>query len=138
MAGAAELALALVAAAHLGFQATVTALVYPALARTGVERWADVHDRHSRRITPLVGLLYPALVVAGAGVALAGPSTAGWVALAGVAVSVLATAAVAAPTHARLGRLGPRPDLLRRLLVADRVRLIGAVVAAAGGAGLLV
>lgn len=138
MAGTPEVALALVAAAHLGFQATVTALVYPALARTGVERWADVHDRHSRRITPLVGLLYPALVVAGVGVALAGPSTAGWVALAGVAVSVVATAAVAAPTHARLGRRGPQQDLLRRLLVADRVRLLGAVVAAAGGVAPLV
>lgn len=126
-----ELALALVAAAHLGFQATVTTLVYPALARTGVERWDDAHGRHSRHITPLVGLLYPALVLSGAAVLLAGPSPAGWVALAGVTLSVAATAAVAAPTHGRLGREGPRPSLLRRLVAADRVRLAGAVLAAA-------
>src|SRR3712207_7268377 len=39
-------------AAHLGFQATVTAVVYPALARTPAPQWAAAHRAHSRAITP--------------------------------------------------------------------------------------
>ena len=43
----------------------------------------------------------------------------------------LTTALVAAPTHGRLGR-GRTDALVRRLLVADRVRLLGAIVCLAG------
>ncbi len=135
---------ALVALAHLGFQATVTVLVYPALARLAAPgpqgsetqaseaQWSEAHRRHSRAIAPLVAVLYPALVASGAWLALTGPAGAGWVALLGAAVAIGATAAVAAPTHGRLGREGPTPALVRRLLRADRVRLAGAALGAAG------
>lgn len=133
-----EVVLALVTTAHLGFQATVTVLVYPALARmAGEPQWGRAHEQHSRRIPLLVAVLYPALVLSGAWLVVDGPGAAGWVALLGVAVAIGATAVSAAPTHGRLGREGPTPALVRRLLLADRVRLAGAVVAAAG-AGLVV
>ncbi|HET8765795.1 MAG TPA: FMN-binding negative transcriptional regulator, partial [Pedococcus sp.] len=51
---------------HAGFQLTVTTLVYPALARVDASRWAEAHDRHSRAITPLVGVVYLLLLAAGA------------------------------------------------------------------------
>ena len=52
-----------------------------------------------------------------------------WVAVAGGALAVLTTAAVAAPTHGRLATASAerRPALLRRLDRADRVRTLGAV-----------
>ena len=50
---------------HAGFQATVTLLVYPALAEVPPERWHDAHQRHSRRIVPLVGLVYVSLALRG-------------------------------------------------------------------------
>jgi hypothetical protein len=121
------------AALHAGFQAVVTAVVYPALADAGrawPATWAAVHTAHSRRVGVLVAPVYlgvlatwawvfavvplgPALVVSGVGSAVAG----------------LTTAVVAAPTHARLGREGPTAVLLARLLVADRVRCAGALLA---------
>jgi len=127
-------ALALAAALHAGFQLTVTVLVYPALARVPAQDWAPAHARHSRAITPLVGLCYGALAVTAGWALLDAPrSPALVVALACVAGSVLTTATSAAPTHGRLGRSGPTSALLRRLLVADRVRAafaVGAAVAA--------
>lgn len=127
---------ALVAFAHVGFQATVTVLVYPALARLAAPgpQWCEAHTRHSRSVMPLVALLYPALVASGVWLALTGPAPAGWVALLGAAVAIGATTVAAAPTHGRLGREGPTPALVRRLLRADRVRLAGAVLGAAGAA----
>ncbi|NIZ93302.1 hypothetical protein [Kineococcus rubinsiae] len=126
------------AALHAGFQAVVTFVVYPALAdagRASPSTWAVVHAAHSRRVGAVVAPVYlvvlgtwawvfaslpltPALVVSGVGSAVAG----------------LTTAAVAAPTHTRLGRDGPAPALLTRLLVADRVRCAGAVLALAAAA----
>ncbi|MEP7737839.1 hypothetical protein ABKW28_09330 [Nocardioides sp. 31GB23] len=139
-ASAPEVVLALVASAHLGFQATVTVLVYPALAGLAgladEPTWARAHTSHSRRITPLVAVLYPALVLSGAWLVVDGPGAAGWTALVGVTVAIGATAVSAAPTHGRLGREGPAPALVRRLLLADRVRLAGAVVAALGAAAV--
>jgi hypothetical protein len=41
---------------------------------------------------------------------------------------------VAAPTHARLGRVGPEPALLARLLLADRGRLVATLLALAAAA----
>ena len=51
------------------------------------------------------------------------------VAVAGNAVALGAPALVAGPTHSRLGRDGKRPELVRRLLLADRVRTFAAVTA---------
>lgn len=107
---------------HAGFQATVTLLVYPALAEVPPERWHDAHDRHSRRIVPLVGVVYVALLVTGVG-ALASDrsSVLLWLAALASAAAVLVTATAAAPLHGRLGS-GRDPALVARLLVVDRLR----------------
>lgn len=122
-------ALAVVAAVHAGFQVTVSAVVYPVLAdRTGPD-FAAAHTDHSRRIVRLVGPLYLAVLAVGAWVVVAAPlGPAVLVALGAQAVVLLTTAAVAAPAHGALGRDGPTPPLLRRLLTADRVRAGAAVV----------
>ncbi|MBP2417096.1 hypothetical protein ACFFOM_14220 [Microlunatus capsulatus] len=115
-------------ALHAGFQLTVSVLVYPVLAATPAETWAPVHARHSRRIVPLVGVVYLALVVAGVGALLTSPGPAGLAAVAAAALGPALTAAVAAPLHGRLGA-GRDPALLRRLLAADRLRSAAAVLA---------
>ncbi|PUA81799.1 hypothetical protein [Nocardioides currus] len=123
---------ALASALHAGFQLTVTVLVYPALANRSAAQWGVAHDRHSQSITPLVGVVYLALVVTGGLLVVAGPDLAGWLALGGTAGALVLTATVAAPIH---GRLGERDDrLVSRLLVADRARCACAV----GGAALAV
>ena len=83
----------------------------------------------------MVVLAYGALVVAG-GWALVLTWVDPWVlaSVGGGVVSLLATALVAAPTHSRLAA-GKDAVLVRRLLVADRVRAAGAVVCLAGAAG---
>ena len=55
-------AFALAAALHAGFQVTVTVLVYPALAGRSAAEWSAAHTRHSRAITPVVAVVYGALV----------------------------------------------------------------------------
>lgn len=118
-------------ALHAGFQLTVTALVYPALLADARD-WAARHAAHSRRITPLVGITYVALLAVGVPALL---TDLGWgvgLAALGSAVTLATTAFVAAPLHGRLGR-GWDPVLARRLLVADRVRAVGAAVALVGG-----
>jgi|GEM_PF-917156 len=138
---ASEAALTAVVAAsalHLGFQLTVTVLAYPALARVEDAAWADAHRAHSRAIVPLVVLTYGALVLALGWALLVArlspPSPWLVAALAGASVSMLTTAVAAAPTHARLGR-GRDAVLVRRLLVLDRVRTIGAVLCLVGAVG---
>lgn len=133
--------LLLVAAAHLGFQLTVDLVVYPALADVSEGAWATAHDRHSRRIVPLVAALYPPLVLLLGWAVVVEPRSAGaWLAVAGGLLSVGTTAAVAAPTHGRLSSVGAadRPALMRRLDRADRVRSVGAVVCVVGALVLAV
>jgi hypothetical protein len=132
--------LLLVAGAHLGFQLTVDLVVYPALGEVGPDAWSAAHDGHSRRIVPLVALLYPALVLLLAWTVVAEPGEAGtWLAVTGGLLAVVTTAAVAAPAHGRLSRVAAaeRPGLLRRLDRADRVRTIGAAVCVAGALALM-
>lgn len=123
--------MALVAATwlHLGFQAVVTLLVYPGFAAVAPAAWPEVHRTHTRRIGPVVAVVYGALLAAGGWVVLTGTDPAGWVAVLAAGASMAVTATVAGPAHQRLS-----PDrsaaLLRRLLVADRVRLGAALVAA--------
>lgn len=115
---------------HLGFQLAVTVAVYPTLAAVPPERWPGAHAAHSRRITPVVVLVYAVVVVGAGTVLVAGPRTT--LALTAVGANGLAlvvTALVAAPAHARLGR-GKDDRAVRRLLLADRVRTLAAVVAA--------
>lgn len=127
-----ETALVAAGGLHLGFQAVVTLVVYPALVATHADDWAEVHAAHSRRISLVVGPFYLAVAAACLWALVAGPRTP-WtfVACAGHALAAVATAVSAAPTHGRLGRSGPEPAELDRLLRADRVRLVGTVVALA-------
>ncbi len=127
--------LLLVAGAHLGFQLTVDLVVYPALAEVGRDGWADAHAAHSRRITPVVALVYVPLVLVLGWTVAAEPDAGGtWVAVAGGLLAVLTTAAVAAPLHGRLSTADAdaRSALLNRLARADRVRTVGAVICAVG------
>lgn len=121
-------ALAVVAAAHAGFQVTVTALAYPALAAVPADRFPEAHDAHSRRIAPLVGVVYLAVLLVGGWVLFAAP-LGPWVliALAAQAVVLLTTAGLAAPVHGALSRRPADPRLVRRLLVVDRVRALAGV-----------
>ena len=128
-----EVALLAAAAAHAGFQLTVTALVYPALARVPPGRWAAAHAAHSRAITPLVVLVYGVLAVTGGWALLSGPDPWTWAALAALAVAGLTTAFAAAPAHGRLAA-GHDPALIRRLLRADRIRAVAAVLAVTAAA----
>lgn len=125
-------ALAVVTAVHVGFQLTVTSLVYPALAAPDADGFAAAHDHHSRRIVPLVGVVYLALVLVGGWVLVAGP-VGPWVVLALVAEAVvlLTTAALAAPLHGALGRRRPDPSVLRDLRRVDRFRALVSVVGCA-------
>ena len=126
---------ALLAAAtlHLGFQLTVTCLVYPALARTDETRWSAAHDAHSRAIVPLVVLTYASLITTLAWAWVTSGSSVGLLlATAGTALTFATTAFVAAPTHARLGREGKSDNAIRHLLRSDRVRAAGAVLSAVG------
>ncbi|WP_157622406.1 hypothetical protein [Nostocoides sp. Soil756] len=122
-------ALTVVAAAHAGFQLTVTVLTYPALAAVPADRFAAAHDAHSRRIVPLVGLVYLGVLLVGGWVLVAAPlGPATLTALAAQAAVLVVTAALAAPLHGALGRRGAEPALLRRLLGVDRARAALAVV----------
>lgn len=125
------LALIVTTALHLGFQLVVTVLVYPALADVPGPSWREHHDRHSRRITPLVVVVYGFLALACGWVLGSGPTMTEVIAIGACAVAGGLTAVVAAPAHGRLGR-GRDPASLRLLLRADRLRLVAAVVALAG------
>ena len=130
---AALVALLTACALHAGFQGVVTALVYPALAEVGEDRWAAAHAVHSRRITAVVAPLYLALVAVWVWIFLTtalGPALV--LAALGTALAGFTTALAAAPLHVRLGREGPRPALLTRLLRVDRVRLLGALAGLVG------
>lgn len=121
----ASLALVAVAGVHAGFQLVVMVLVYPGFREVPADGWAGFHAAHSRRIAPLVGVVYVALVAGCAWGLLATPEA--WtVVAAGIAgATVLVTAALAAPLHGRLDRgrdAGPDRAVLGRLLVVDRVR----------------
>ena len=125
-------------AAHAAFSAVVSVVVYPALvdgAREPGVDWPTRHDAHSRRIAWVVGPLYLLVAAACVRTLLDGPVGWAWVVLTGNAAAALLTAALAAPTHGRLGAHGPTPALLGRLLLADRLRTAAALVA--GAASLL-
>jgi len=123
---------------HAGFQLTVTCVVYPALAAVEPGAWSVAHDAHSRAITPVVLLTYAGLLLGVAAALWDRPADLWvWVAVGGVLLTFAATALGAAPTHSKLGREW-RADLVRQLILADRIRLVGALVAVlASSAALL-
>ena len=132
--------LLLAAGLHLGFQLTVDLVVYPALGEVGPYAWPRAHARHSRRITPVVGLVYVPLVIVLGWTLVAEPRSVGtWLAVAGGLLAVVTTATVAAPVHGRLSSVAPaeRPVLLSRLDSADRIRTLGAVVCVVGAVVLI-
>jgi hypothetical protein len=134
----AGVALVAATAVHVGFQAVVTLLVYPALEEVPDASWSRFHTAHSRRITGIVVVVYGLLVAVSAWVLVAGPRNAGTLAAVGfAALAMLTTAAVAAPAHGRLGDERGEADLAR-LLRADRVRFVAGMLAAgAAVAGVL-
>lgn len=119
-------------ALHLGFQFVVTVVVYPALMDVPEADWTRAHDAHSWRISLLVAPLYLAVATACVITLLNDPGPWGLLACAGQALAAGTTAAVAAPTHATLGREGRTPALRRRLVRADAVRTAGAAIGVAG------
>jgi len=131
------LALLVSTALHAGFQLTVTLVVYPALADVQPNLWAAAHARHSRRITPLVALVYGAALTCCVGVLInSGGNTttqlAGMViAIAGTVAAIAVTASCAGPTHRRLSS-DLDPVLMRKLISCDRWRTVAAVLALVG------
>lgn len=123
-----ETVLVAATAAHAGFQLAVTAVVYPALAEVSETGWTQAHLRHSRRIVPLVGVVYAGVVASAVASLATRRSAPALVSALASATSLGTTAIVAAPLHGRLGA-GRDPELLARLRRADRVRSAGAVVA---------
>jgi hypothetical protein len=124
----AAIALVAATAVHLGFQLVVTFLVYPAFAEVPDSHWQRYHAAHSRRITPLVGVVYGALVAASGWALVADPGAATFVAVGAAGVAIATTAAVAAPAHGRLTAQRGERDL-RVLVAADRGRAVAALVA---------
>jgi hypothetical protein len=127
----AAIGLVVATAVHAGFQSVVTVLAYPAFRDVPPERWAQFHTAHSRRITGIVVVVYGLLVLASGWVLSTGPRNAGTLAAVGLAaLAMLTTALVAAPTHRRMTADRGVRDL-ERLLRADRVRFVAAVLALA-------
>ena len=118
---------------HLGFQALVTGVVYPALADVLPEQFPAAHAAHGRRITIVVTPVYALLAAACLDVLVAGPRTVPALAsIAAAAVAAGITVLVAAPVHGRLGREGRSNDLLHGLRVADYLRCAAAIAGAIG------
>jgi hypothetical protein len=116
-------------ALHAGFQLTVTVVVYPALASVDDRGWRTAHAAHTRRITPLVAVVYGAVLVASVArlVETDARDVATWAAVLASFVAMGLTAFSAGPAH---GRLTDRDDVrVARLLRVDRLRC-AAVVAA--------
>lgn len=127
------LALLAATAVHAGFQLTVTAVVYPALAEVPPSQWSRTHDAHARRITPVVGLVYLPLLASLVDALRHEPRRPTLLAAAASLAGLGLTASVAGPLHRRLGG-GREAVLVRRLLRVDRARTGLALVALAAAA----
>lgn len=125
----ADAALAAASALHAGFQLAVTTVVYPAFAEIPLESWPAHHAAHSRRVVVPVALVYGVVLITCGVAVVAGPGPLAWTAVIANAVAGLTTAAVAAPAHAQLSS-NRDPFALHRLIAADRVRTVCAMVAA--------
>ena len=124
----ADVGLVAASALHAGFQLVMTVLVYPAFRTVPVELWAAHHGRHTRRVTWLVVPVYGLLALAGQATLRSGADAWQLVALGLLVGCVVVTATVAGPAHSRLAA-SRDPAALARLLVADRLRCVAAVLA---------
>lgn len=115
-------ALVIAAAFHLGFQLGVTTLVYPALGEGPRETFARRHHEHSRRIAPVVVIVYGALLISCAWSLSDGADIASLVAGCTFVVVLAITGLGAAPRHGQLGRGWSSPTW-SALLRLDRARL---------------
>ena len=124
MSDASTTALVAATAWHAAFQVTVTAVVYPVLARWSAAEFARHHAPYTRSVTAVVAVTYAGLGLACLW-ALVEDTGSVWVWLTGAcaALTVVVTGTLAAPIHGRLGR-GHDPDLVTRLLRVDRVRAV--------------
>jgi len=130
---AAATAFLVAASIQAGMLATVTLVVYPALARVRATHWRQAHDRHRRSIALLVAVTYVAVAGTGAWWLAVDWSTLAAVAVGLALLSMAVTAVLAAPLHGRLVR---RDDaLIDRLLRVDRMRTVFGVVAVAVAIG---
>jgi Domain of unknown function (DUF1772) len=129
MKDAAATAFLVAASIHVGFVATITMLVYPALVRVRAAHWRQSHDRHRRSIVPMVAAVYVAVAGAGAWWLAVDWSTLAAIAVALAVLSMAVTAVLAAPLHRRLVRRDDR--LLDRLVRVDRIRTVLATAAVA-------
>jgi hypothetical protein len=126
---AAATAFLVAASIQAGMLATVTLVVYPALARVRATHWRQAHDRHRRSIVLLVTVTYVAVAGTGAWWLAVDWSTLAAVAVALALLSMAVTAVLAAPLHRRLVR---RDDaLIDRLLRVDRMRTVFGAAAVA-------
>ena len=131
----------LATAAYAGFQATVQVLVYRQFPAVPSSAFPAFEASHSRRIAPLVGVLFGACAVTTVALLVGRPRG---VPLVGIIVSAAlfavvlgATALLAVPEHRRLGG-GFDADAFRRLLRADLVRTVAATANAGVAFVLLV
>ena len=116
------------AAAHAGFQATVTLVVYPTLSHVRAAHWRQWHDRENQAVRPLVAAAYLALAGTGAWWLATDWSALAVVAVVLAALSMGVTAVLAAPLHRRLVR---RDDAAwARLVGVDKARTLLAFGAA--------
>jgi hypothetical protein len=125
-----DAALLVATAVHAGFQLTVTCVVYPALASVPPPLWPRAHEQHSRRILPLVAVVYLALVGTATGAWVTGTTAATSAAAAATALTLGLTAGWAVRLHRQLGA-DHDPRLVARLLVVDRLRSVLALTALA-------
>jgi len=122
----------------------VQCVVYPAFALVGASEWAAYHARHTRAITPVVGLPWAAQGISTVALLLAPGRLAADLGLSALAlVTVVSTVAVAVPAHARLAAIDTRAvpgseSVLRVLLRANLVRTLAWSVAMATAGALVV
>jgi hypothetical protein len=133
---AAATAFLVAASIQAGVLATVTLVVYPALARVRAAHWRQAHDRHRHSILLLVTVTYVAISATGVWWLAVDWSTLAAIAVALALLSMAVTAVLAAPLHRRLVR---RDDaLIDRLLRVDRMRtVLGAAAVAVAVAAVL-
>jgi hypothetical protein len=127
---------------NLALQYATQVATYPLFARLGRESFVAYHQAWERRLPLTIYAPYAALVVSDVLLLAVRPEGAGlgWLlALLALTASVTAISVLlAVPAHRHLDRIGePTPDGIRRLLVANGLRLASMTAATAIAIGLL-